>query len=146
MNCAMSIEMILVGRYYYMFACFVKAPFYVWFLILMMTSTAYLLIAFYFVTIIQNKTQAFTVNFGVVLCSMVANIILCEPTTIKKVFFNLDMPVWVSMSTNFFYLNPCFQFGKLFGDITNLLCAHFDPLNMNWVQQDHIWETKDLFY
>lgn len=77
---------------------------------------------------------------------MVANIILCEPTTIKKVFFNLDMPTWVYVTTKFFYFNPCFQFGKLFGDITNILCTSFDPLNMNWVQQDHVWQTSDLLY
>jgi hypothetical protein len=52
MNMLMSIEMILVGRYYYSFDCFTKAPFYLWFAVLMMTSTTYLLIAFYFTTII----------------------------------------------------------------------------------------------
>jgi hypothetical protein len=52
MNTMMAIEMILVGRYYYAFDCFVKAPFYVWFSIIMMTSSTYLLISFYFVTII----------------------------------------------------------------------------------------------
>ena len=52
MNSIMSIEMILVGRYYYEFDCFTRCPVYVWFLVIFTTSTTYLIIAFWCVTVI----------------------------------------------------------------------------------------------
>lgn len=52
MNTIMSVEMIFVGKFIYSFDCFVKAPFYLWFAVLFTTSTTYLIIAFYFVTLI----------------------------------------------------------------------------------------------
>jgi len=39
---------------------------------------------------------------------MVMNIVMSEPTVLKKVFFNLDQPVWVNRMIQVFYLMPCF--------------------------------------
>jgi len=76
---------------------------------------------------------------------MVMNMVLSEPTILKKVFFNLDMPVWVSFLANIFYINPCFQFGKIFGDINHVVTARFDPQSLNWINSyetftyAHMW-------
>jgi len=51
----------------------------------------------------------------------------------------------VYLTTKLFYLNPCFQFGKIFADITNIVCFHFDPENLNWVQSDTAFEYNDIF-
>jgi hypothetical protein len=77
--------------------------------------------------------------------SMVTNMILSEPTAMKKVFFNLDNPMWISIATNLFYFNPCFQFGKIFGDITNIVCSRFDPQSLNWVNTYKEFEYNDIF-
>ena len=106
---------------------FTRTPFWVFFILFFLTAEAYISMAFFFSTIVENRSQAFTVNFSVILMSMVTNMILSEPTAMKKVFFNLDNPVWISIATNLFYFNPCFQFGKIFGDITNIVCSRFDP-------------------
>lgn len=55
------------------------------------------------------------------------------------------MPPWVSIVTGIFYLFPSFQFGKLFMDITNVTCFHFDPENLNWVESERSFEWNDLF-
>lgn len=71
--------------------------------------------------------------------------VLSEPTVLKKVFFNLDMPVWVSMISKIFYINPCFMFGKIFGDINNVVTARFDPQSFNWISSQENFEYKHIF-
>lgn len=132
MNAVMSLEMIAVGNWYN-FDVFVKCPVWVFFCLMFISTQAYIAMGIFFSTIISDKNQAFTVNFCVILCSMVMNIVLSEPTIIKKVFYNIDQPLWVYLTTKLFYLVPCFQFGKIFADITNIVCFHFDPENLNWV-------------
>jgi len=107
MNAIMTLEMIAIGRWF-QFDVFVKTPVWVFFFLMFNTTQAYISIAIFFSTIVTEKSQAFTVNFCVILCSMVMNIVLSEPTIIKKVFFNLDMPFWVYLATTCFYFNPCF--------------------------------------
>lgn len=106
-NAIMTIEMILMGRFME-FDVFVKTPAYVFFSAMFLTSLAYMAMATMFTTLAQTMNQAFTVNFCVILISMVMNICLAEPTVIKKVFFNLDMPPWVNVVNKVFYLMPCF--------------------------------------
>jgi len=107
MNAIMTLEMIAIGRWF-QFDVFVKTPVWVFFFLMFNTTQAYISIAIFFSTIVTEKSQAFTVNFCVILCSMVMNIVLSEPTIIKKVLFNLDMPFWVYLATTCFYFNPCF--------------------------------------
>ena len=76
---------------------------------------------------------------------MVMNMVLSDPTVQKKVFFNLDMPVWVRLISNVFYLNPCFQFGKIFGDINNVVTSKFDTLSLNWINSNEHFEYKHMF-
>merc|ERR1712023_392922 len=73
------------------------------------------------------------------------NMVLSEPTVLKKVFFNLDMPIWVSLISKVFYINPCFQFGKIFGDINNVVTARFDPQSFNWISSYENFEYKHIF-
>ena len=90
------------------FDVFTKAPAWVWFVLFFFVTNAYISMAFFFVTIARSRTQAFTVNFSIILMSMVVNMVLSEPLTMKKIFFNIDNVPWVSAVTNVFYLNPCF--------------------------------------
>ena len=90
------------------FHVFTRTPFWVFFILFFLTAEAYISMAFFFSTVVENRSQAFTVNFSVILMSMVTNMILSEPTAMKKVFFNLDNPFWISIATNLFYFNPCF--------------------------------------
>lgn len=144
MNAIMAVEMIIVGKYYN-FEVFTKTPGWVFFFLFFITTEVYIILAIFFSTLISTKEQAFTGNFIVILCSLVCNIILSEPTLIKKVFFNQDMPPWVSWATRSFYLLPCFQFGKMFSDITSVVCFSFDPENMNWVKSERDFEYKDIY-
>lgn len=52
----MTIEMIVIGQYYYKFDAFAKAPAWIWFLILFMTSETYIIIAMFFTTVVSTKT------------------------------------------------------------------------------------------
>ena len=70
---------------------------------------------------------------------------MSEPTVLKKVFFNVDNPRWVNFIANMFYINPCFQFGKIFADINNIVTAHFDVMSLNWVQSNEIFEYHHMF-
>lgn len=126
MNFMITTEMIVIGNLVG-FNCFTRTPFEVNFLLYFLTTQCYIIMAFFFSTIVTTRSQAFTVNFSVVLTSMVMNMVLSEPTVLKKVFFNTDMPFWVSMISNIFYINPCFQFGKIFADINHIVTARFDP-------------------
>ena len=90
LNAFMAIEMIFLGKYWYQFDVFTRSPAWVFFGLIYVTNTAYTSMAFFFSTVINTKTQAFTITFCVILCSMVMNIILSEPTILKKVFFNED--------------------------------------------------------
>lgn len=87
---------------------FVNTPFMIWFSIIFNTCNAYIALCFFFCTILETRTQAFTVNFAIILCSMVINMILSEPTTIKKIFYNENNVAWVEKVTYLFYLVPCF--------------------------------------
>jgi hypothetical protein len=89
LNVYMSALMIFVGHLYG-FEIFTKTPAWVWFFLFFQVSTAYLSMACFCVTIAESRSQAFTVNFTMILCSMLINMILSEPTVIKKVFFNID--------------------------------------------------------
>ena len=50
----------------------------------------------------------------------------------KKIVYNLDTPDWVNFIVMFFYLNPCFPFGKMFADVTRVTNASFDVASMKW--------------
>jgi hypothetical protein len=71
--------------------------------------------------------------------------ILSEPTVIKKVFFNTELSTWMYITTKLFYFVPCFQFGKMFGDIANVACAHFDINQFHWVISESNFEYEDLW-
>jgi hypothetical protein len=67
---------------------------------------------------------------------MIINMVLSEPTTLKKIFFNENNVGWVEKVNILFYLIPCFSFGKMFGDITNIVCSRFDTTSLSW-NSDH---------
>lgn len=90
-NIYMSTLMILVGRAFG-FTIFTNAPFWVWFILYFEVSTAYLTIAFFAVTIAETKAHGFTVNFTMILGSMLINMVLSDPQALRKLFFNLDQP------------------------------------------------------
>jgi len=103
----MTAEMIAIG-YMYQFEVFVKTPMWIFFVLFFMTSSVYILIAFFMSTIVTSKFMGFAINFSIILQSMVNNVVLLEPTVQKKLFFNLNNPDWVNYVTKVFYLNPCF--------------------------------------
>ena len=144
-NIVMSLEMIWIGKLNG-FDVFVKSPWWVIFGLLFLIISAFMSLAFLLSTLVNTKTQAFTINFCVVLASMVLNIVLSEPTIIKKVFYNLDQPDWVMQMTKVFYLFPSFMFGKMFSDITYVTSFRFDAENVMWIksERDFIWD--DMFY
>ena len=106
-NALMTAQMVAVGIWY-RFDVFTRSPPFIFFAAMFMVGQVFIKMAFMFSTLVQTRNQAFTVNFCVILCSMVMQIVLSEPTIIKKVFFNLDMPIWVNFITKAFYLMPCF--------------------------------------
>ena len=87
LNVYISSLMIVVARWNE-FDVFTKTPFLVWFTLFYIVSNAYLAMACFLSTIADSKSQAFTVNFSMILCSMLINMILSEPTILKKIFFN----------------------------------------------------------
>ena len=87
LNVYMSAIMVLVGRYHG-FDAFTRTPAWVFFLLFYMISTAYISLACFCVTIASSKSQAFSINFMIILGSMLVNIILSEVSVLKKIFFN----------------------------------------------------------
>jgi len=63
----------------------------------------------------------------------------------KKIIYNLDTPIWVKVAINIFYLNPCFTFGKMFSDITNVTNATFDVKMAMWTKTNRKFEWSDMF-
>lgn len=143
-NAIMTAEMIVAGKWYG-FPVFVKTPAYVYFIVNFMVSLGYLTMGMMLSTLASNMNQAFTITFCVILLSMVMNILFAEPTVIKKVFFNLDVPDWVNIVNKLFYLVPGFQFSKLFMDITTITCYHFDSEHVTWVKSTKDFEYEDMF-
>ena len=107
LNVYMAGLMIMVGRTYE-FDIFTKTPSWVFFFLFFLVSTAYLSMACFCVTIAETRSQAFSVNFTMILCSMLINMILSEPTVIKKVFFNTALTPMMYFLTQLFYFVPCF--------------------------------------
>lgn len=140
----MSSLMIVVGKYHD-FPVFVNAPFWVWLALLSLTTTAYLSIAFFCVTIAETKAHGFAVNFTMILCSMLINMVLSDPTTLRYIFFNLDLPRWYKNITYLFYFVPCFQFGKMFIDIVLVACTIFSVDTFNWVPPERPFEYQDIW-
>jgi hypothetical protein len=99
--------MILVGNYYG-FDVFTKTPAYIFFGLYFLITSAYIAMACFFATLMTSRSQAFAVNFSLILCSMLINMILSEPTILKKIFFNTEKKLWMYIATNSFYLIPCF--------------------------------------
>lgn len=89
--------------------------------------------------------MAFSVNFSVILTSFVECMVLSEPMMMKKVFFNLDTPLYMQRITKLFYLNPCFQVAKMFADITNTVSAHFDSESFNWIKSEEDFHWEDIW-
>ena len=123
------------------FDVFVRAPNWVWFLLFVSVTNTYIAMAFLFSTIVQNRTQAFTIKFSIILLSMVTNMCLSEPMTMKKIFYNIDNVPWVTAITKLFLLNPCFQLGKIFGDIAAVVSPVFDTMSLSWVN-----DSRDFKY
>lgn len=64
----------------------------------------------------------------------------------KKIVYNIDnQPLWITLACQLFYLNPCFPFGKIFADFTNVTNAQFDPFNFNWVLTSRQFTFADLW-
>jgi hypothetical protein len=127
LNLVMSLEMCLIGKYQYGFSVFLRSPMPVLYLLMVLTTQTYVVLACFFSTLITSKTQAFSVNFSLVIVSMMTNIIVSEPSTLKKIFFNLDNSTSFRLGCVLFYFNPCFQFAKMFADVTSVACAFFNP-------------------
>jgi hypothetical protein len=145
LNVATNLEMCLLGKYYYEFSVFARSPLPVMFFLLFITTQAYIVLACFFATLVKTKTQAFSVNFSLVLVSMVTNIIISEPSTLKKIFFNLDNSLAFKVAARLFYLNPCFEFAKMFADVTSVACAFFSPETFTWFASTREFEYSDLF-
>ena len=107
-SCFISYEMILIGRYYYQFEVFTRTPMPIMFYLIAITSMSYISMACFFATLTTSRTQAFSINFSLVLCSMITDVIISDPSMLKKVFFNLDNPPLFKAIGYLFYLNPCF--------------------------------------
>lgn len=140
----MTVEMIIAGKWYG-FPVFVKTPAYIYFIVNYMVSLGYLTLGMMLSTLANNMNQSFTITFCVILLSMVMNILFAEPTVIKKIFFNTDVPDWVNIVNKIFYLVPGFQFSKLFMDITTITCFHFDSEHVSWVKSVKDFEYEDMF-
>ena len=143
-NAIMCTETIIIGNLY-QFDVFRKTPPYIFFGYMFLNGQAYITLAIMYSTLVKTKNHAFTINFVVILVSMVMNIVLAEPTMIKKVFYNLDMPSWITIGIRSFYFIPAFQFGKMFMDLTTITCFHFDPEHLYWVKSERDFEWDDLF-
>lgn len=143
-NAFMTIELIIIGKWY-KFDVFHRTPGYAFFLMMAGPGQAYISMAMLFSTLAKTRAQSFTVNFCVIMISMVMCIVLQEPTILKKVFFNQNMPPWVGMMVKLFYLMPALQFVKMLMDLTTIACFHFDPMNLNWVASERHFEYNDMF-
>lgn len=113
-----------------------NTPIWALFLLYHGTGTTYIFLAMLLSTLIESKHLAFMLSFTIVVMSMVICLALSEPTIMKKIFFNLDMPIWVRVFSSAFWLAPSFQFGKIYGDIANVVLAKFDPKSLTWENQD----------
>mmetsp|Transcript_24224 Transcript_24224/g.37329 ORF Transcript_24224/g.37329 Transcript_24224/m.37329 type:complete len:324 (+) Transcript_24224:489-1460(+) len=85
-------EMICIGRYWYGFEVFTRTPMPILFYLIVLTSMSYISMACFFSTLTNTRAQAFSINFSIVLCSLITNVIISDPSMLKKVFFNLDNP------------------------------------------------------
>jgi hypothetical protein len=102
-----SVLMILICQYYG-FLIFARTPGWVFFVLFLEISICYIALAFFAVTITQTKAQGFSVNFMIIMCAIFVNILLCETSSLKKVFFNTQKNIWLQICTDIFYLNPSF--------------------------------------
>ena len=127
----LCIEMCFVGQWF-KFEVFLMSPFWVLFSLLFVTCIAYISLACFLSVILQTRQQAFAANFAIIMQSLVICFCLSEPTLMKKIVYNLDTPDWVNFVVLFFYLNPCFPFGKMFADVTRVTNASFDVSSMKW--------------
>lgn len=93
-NCYLACGAVFFGRLEG-FPIFVRTPAWLWVLILFFTGTAYANLCFFLVTMVQTRLQGFIVNLAVILSSLITNMVLAEPTVLKKIFFNTDNIAWI---------------------------------------------------
>jgi hypothetical protein len=53
--------------------------------------------------------------------------------------------MWMYIVTQLFYFVPCFQFGKMFGDIASVACASFDINQFLWVRSERNFNYDDMW-
>jgi len=128
-------EMVVIGHLLG-FECFIMSPTWVLFGLLFATCEAFIGMACFLSIILYSRSQAFAANFAIIMSSLVICFCLSEPTLMRKVIFNLDTPFWVNLVVKFFYLNPCFIFGKMFSDVTNVTNSQFDAKAMMWIKSE----------
>lgn len=137
-------EMVVVGRLF-KFDVFLLSPPWVLFGLLFVTCEAFISLACFLSIVLSTRSQAFAANFAIIMQSLIICFCLSEPTLMKKIIYNLDTPMWVNLVINIFYLNPCFTFGKMFSDITNVTNATFDAKAMMWTKTNRKFEWADCF-
>lgn len=115
--------MVIVGKFIFKFKVFVMSPWWVLFSLMWVTSESFIAIACFLSIILSTRSAAFAANFAIIMHSLIVCFCLSEPTLMKKIVYNLDTPLWVQYSIYMFYLNPCFVFGKMFSDVTNVTNA-----------------------
>lgn len=77
-NTIVSTEIILLGKLAG-FHCFIRAPFIINFMLYFLTTQTYIFIAFFLTSIVNSRSQAFTISFSIVLISMVMQILIAQP-------------------------------------------------------------------
>lgn len=127
------------------FPVFERTPAWLWVLILFFTGTAYANLGFFLVTIVRTRLQGFIVNLAVILSSLITNMVLAEPTVLKKIFFNTDNIAWIEYVSNCIYLWPCFQLGKMFGDIAAIVAPTFNLRTLHWESEARDFVFEDIY-
>mmetsp|Transcript_16469 Transcript_16469/g.27961 ORF Transcript_16469/g.27961 Transcript_16469/m.27961 type:complete len:280 (+) Transcript_16469:980-1819(+) len=145
LNVLVNSEFCLLATYYYKFSVFVRSPLPVNLLMMILVTQAYVMMACFFTTVTNSRTTAFSINFSLVLVSLVINIIISEPSTLKKIFYNKDSTMVFKTFTWIFHLNPCFHFAKMFQDITNVACSSLNPKTVGWEKSTRHFDYSDIF-
>jgi ABC-type multidrug transport system ATPase subunit len=140
-----SLELLLIGKYYFRFDFFDNVNMIVIFLLFFLFTLSMQHFAMLISCILKSGRAATTVSYGVILVGIVIQCIFTNYGVIYSFYGTNVNNRWVDLIRLLFHFYPPFLFSKGFLDITRICTFHFDSPSLQWIEGRY-FAFMDLFY
>ena len=127
-----SIILLGIGNYL-KFKFFTKTPTIICFMLFFSFTLSMQVLAFFISTIVKSLKSAYTASYSVILIGLIMQSIFSNPA-LFKVLYTKIIPKWAHNVIWLFEFYPPFNFSKIYHDICDQSCSHFDNYEWKWVE------------